>query len=370
MRRHLMSHEHRCLLSTHAHWSLSLLCSFEWNQWSPTERAWAEEQKRLRTRLITTDALGFAWPPTGSMSAAAASAAANTDASVASLPPLTLIGGLDISFVTGSDEACVALVVCAYPPPHGSGEMRVLYESFEMVTMVEPYIPGFLAFREVGFLLRMLEQLRASRPELVPQLLFIDGNGILHPRGFGIASHLGVLADIPTIGVAKNLHMVDGLERDAVHAQATGSLRRGGDSFPLVGRSGTVWGACLRSTDASSNPIFVSIGHRICLDTATAIVHSCCQHRIPTPVRHADLKSRDCIRQWKTARPAPPAPQPAAGASAAPVVAPAACRADEDAVARVADAASSTPSPHTREAQPQNERGQDLPTVAASSSSS
>jgi len=68
--------------------------------------------------------------------------------------------------------------------------MRVLYESFEMVTLTEPYIPGFLAFREVGFLLRMLEKLRADKPELVPQLILIDGNGILHPRGVSLgASH-------------------------------------------------------------------------------------------------------------------------------------------------------------------------------------
>ena len=157
-------------------------------QWGPTERAWAEEQKRLRTRLITTDALGFAWPPASAASAAVASAA---DATAAPLPPLTLVGGLDISFVgDGSDDACAALVVCAYPPPSGSGEMRVLYESFEMVTLTEPYIPGFLAFREVGFLLRMLEKLRADKPELVPQLILIDGNGILHPRGVSLgASH-------------------------------------------------------------------------------------------------------------------------------------------------------------------------------------
>lgn len=186
---------------------------------------------------------------------------------------------------------------------------------------------------------------------------------------FGLAAHFGVLADIPAVGVAKNLHMVDGLERDAVHAQAISTLRRGGDSFPLVGRSGTVWGACVRSTDASSNPIFVSIGHRISLATATVVVHSCCQHRIPTPVRYADLRSRECIRQWKTARPVPPAAQSAAapGVSAAPV---AACRADCNAVVNVA--ASSSPQPHAAGAQPQS--GQplcaDLPAAAASSSGS
>jgi deoxyinosine 3'endonuclease (endonuclease V) len=177
--------------------------------------------------------------------------------------------------------------------------MRIAYEAYVMVQLTEEYIPGYLAFREVPHLLRLLEQLRKQAPALMPQLLMVDGNGILHPRGFGLASHLGVLSDLPTIGIGKNLHMVDGLERTAVQARGTAELHRGGEHFELVGHSGTVWGASLRSTDSASNPIFVSIGHRISLHTAVNIVHACCQHRIPTPVRLADLGSREFIRQWK-----------------------------------------------------------------------
>lgn len=72
-----------------------------------------------------------------------------------------------------------------------------------MVQLTQPYIPGFLAFREVDHLLALLERLRASRPELVPDVIFVDGNGVLHPRGFGLASHLGVLARIPTVGLRR-----------------------------------------------------------------------------------------------------------------------------------------------------------------------
>ena len=115
---------------------------------------------------------------------------------------------------------------------------------------------------------------------------------------FGLACQLGVLADIPTLGVGKNLHMVDGLDRAAVDAEASRCLHRGGQSFPLVGDSGRMWGACLRSTDAARNPIFVSIGHRVSLDTAVKLTHLCCHHRIPEPVRMADLRSREFIRQW------------------------------------------------------------------------
>lgn len=81
--------------------------------------------------------------------------------------------------------------------------LNVVYERYQMVRLTKPYIPGFLAFREVPFLLDLLNELRKTRPELVPQVVFMDGNGVLHPRGCGVACHFGVVADIPTIGVAK-----------------------------------------------------------------------------------------------------------------------------------------------------------------------
>jgi deoxyinosine 3'endonuclease (endonuclease V) len=296
--------------------------------------AWSAEQQQLRTRLVTTDDLGFDWPlqsgsrdsGTGESTEAAAadapallyasspdlymsesksdseaSSAVNRRPSLSPPAPLTLVGGMDISFVgDGADDACAALIVCEFPP-QADGSMRIVYEDYERVVMKEQYMPGFLAFREVPHLLRLLDRMRIQAPHLFPQIVLVDGNGRLHPRGFGLACQLGVLADVPTIGIGKNLHMVDGLERDTVSAHANSTLKRGGQSFPLVGSSGTVWGACLRSTHASSNPIFVSIGHRISLDTAVLITHACCQHRIPTPVRMADLRSRQVIRQWKSA---------------------------------------------------------------------
>jgi len=277
---------------------------------SATEIVWAAEQTRLRAKLACSDALGFVWPPAAATTATqlpqpAATPAASATAAAAtfapSLPPLRHVGGVDISFVgEPSTAACAALVVCEFPPA-ADGSMRVVYEDYRMVHMTEPYIPGFLAFREVQHLTALLDRMRERAPALFPQLLLVDGNGLLHPRGLGCASHLGVLADLPTIGVAKNLHMVDGLERTVVQARATAELHRGGDHFELVGNSGTVWGACMRSTDASSNPVFVSIGHRISLNTALQVVHACCQHRVPTPVRLADLGSRDFIRKGKAA---------------------------------------------------------------------
>lgn len=79
----------------------------------------------------------------------------------------------------------------------------MVYEDYQMVKLTQPYIPGFLAFREVPHLLVLLQKLRKNRPDLVPGVIFMDGNGVLHPRGCGVACHFGVVADIPTLGVAK-----------------------------------------------------------------------------------------------------------------------------------------------------------------------
>lgn len=134
--------------------------------------------------------------------------------------------------------------LCAvHPPaaavPHQGGSL------FRMVRLTAPYIPGFLAFRECEFLVALLDELRGSRPDLVPQLLFVDGNGVLHPRGFGLAAHLGVLAGIPSIGIGKNLLCVDGLEMKAVKGAAHEALERGVDCTALRGASGRVWGAAM-----------------------------------------------------------------------------------------------------------------------------
>ncbi|XP_078347291.1 endonuclease V-like [Oculina patagonica] len=133
------------------------------------------------------------------------------------------------------------------------------------------------------------------------KVILVDGNGMLHPRGFGIACHLGVLTDIPTVGVAKTLFHVDGIERDSKHAdQIKNLLKTSGDCFPLLGSSGTTWGKALRSTQQACNPIYVSVGHKIGLETAVSLTHACCQYRIPEPIRQADIRSREYLRQHYT----------------------------------------------------------------------
>ncbi|NXP06000.1 ENDOV Endonuclease, partial [Thinocorus orbignyianus] len=191
---------------------------------------------------------------------------------------LERVGGVDLSYIKGDEtSACASLVVLSYPA------MEVLYEDCRMVTVSAPYIAGFLAFREVPFLVEAVQRLQQEKPRLRPQVLLVDGNGLLHPRGFGVACHLGVLTDLPCIGVAKNLLQTDGLVRDELHKEQIRSLQKEGDTFPLTGTSGRARG--MVSSSNSSRPLYISVGHRVCLETAVRLVKSCCRYRIPEPIR-------------------------------------------------------------------------------------
>nr|XP_048285293.1 endonuclease V isoform X6 [Myodes glareolus] len=173
----------------------------------------------------------------------------------------------------------------------------VVYEDSRMVRLKAPYVSGFLAFREVPFLVKLVQWLQEKEPDFMPQVLLVDGNGVLHQRGFGVACHLGVLTDLPCIGVAKKLLQVDGLENNSVHKEKIVLLQAGGDTFPLMGNSGTVLGMALKSHDHSTKPLYVSVGHRISLEVAVRLTHCCCRFRIPEPIRQADIRSREYIRR-------------------------------------------------------------------------
>lgn len=139
-----------------------------------------------------------------------------------------------------------------------------------------PYRTGFLSFREVPVALAALRLLRET-----PDLVMVDGQGLAHPRRFGLACHLGVLLDLPTIGVAKSRLLGRFAEPGP----------RPGDWTPLEDKAEIV-GAVLR-TRSDCRPLFVSIGHRIDLEPAVALVRATvARHRLPEPTRLADLLSR------------------------------------------------------------------------------
>ena len=136
-----------------------------------------------------------------------------------------------------------------------------------------PYVPGYLAFREVPAVSDAL-----ARLETVPDVILVDGQGMAHPRRFGLACHLGLTAGIPTIGCAKSrlLGRFEGL----------GDER--GSAAPLVDKREVI-GAAVR-TRTSVSPVYVSVGHRVSLDAAIAFTLDCCgRYRVPEPTRLAHM---------------------------------------------------------------------------------
>jgi len=177
------------------------------------------------------------------------------------------IAGADISVRVARGEARAAVVVLKYP------ELD-LVESRVIAGRVDfPYIPGLLSFREAPLILDACEQLSVE-----PDILLVDGQGLLHPRRFGLACHLGLLLDMPAIGCAKS-RLCGGHD--------TPPDEPGG--YAEVIDNGETIGAALR-TKAGVKPVYVSIGNYISLKDAIGWVLKCCRgYRLPEPTRLAHL---------------------------------------------------------------------------------
>lgn len=144
---------------------------------------------------------------------------------------LKLVGAVDIGYSKSDDRKAVAVILVMEFP-----SMKILYEdSHSEIQTGYPYIPGFLAFKEIPVYQTLFDRLKQNHPELFPQVLLVDGNGILHTRKFGCASHIGVQFDIPTIGVAKTPFDVDGMNKSTYKAAYQGKLNAAGDCVNLVG---------------------------------------------------------------------------------------------------------------------------------------
>lgn len=206
----------------------------------------------------------------------------------------TIIAGLDITPLRPPDERAVAAVVILRLP-----SLEVVYEDIQIVKPPINYIPGYLGFRECPIYQSLLSKIPSS---LQPEVILVDGFGTLHPRQCGAASHLGVLTDIPTIGVAKNVLNIGTLTtksvRDIVDVSQSNvvllKIDKDGETIPSSPSddpSTVVVGAAVRPLGCS-RPIYVSIGHRVSLESAVDIVLKCCKYRIPEPIRQADLRSR------------------------------------------------------------------------------
>ncbi|RKX95421.1 MAG: deoxyribonuclease V [Spirochaetes bacterium] len=173
------------------------------------------------------------------------------------------VAGMDIGF--HGKVARASCVVLTYP------ECKVIEKRIYEGSVNFPYIPGYLSFREIPILASVLEMI-----ENEPDLLIADGQGVAHPRRLGLAAHIGLLTDKPTIGCAKSL-LVGKCEEP--------ENRKGAYSY-LVDK-GEIIGACLR-TRVGVKPVYVSIGHRISLESSIEYVLGCCnKYRLPEPTREA-----------------------------------------------------------------------------------
>ena len=195
-------------------------------------------QTKLRTKVITEDSLGTA----------------------------NYVAGVDVGFENNYAITKAAVAVLSYP------DLKLVETTSALLPTTFPYIPGYLSFREIPAILAALEQV-----QITPDLILCDGQGLAHPRRFGLACHLGVLLDLPTIGVAKSLLI-------GKHEELS---PKKGQWQPLIHEGETI-GVVLRSR-TNVKPIYVSIGHRISLPTAIEYVMGCLtKYRLPETTRWAD----------------------------------------------------------------------------------
>jgi deoxyribonuclease V len=218
------------------------------HRWDVTPAEAREIQLRLRERMERSDRLG----------------------------KIRRVGGADValllpgprSWETGRGRAIAGVIVYRFP------EMEEVERASVVQPLTFPYVPGLLSFREIPALLAAFARLRNA-----PDLIFCDGQGYAHPRRFGLACHLGVLLDRPSIGVAKSL---------LVGVPGTPGQRAGSTASLVDPQTGETIGAVVR-TVTGVKPVYVSQGHRISLDHAVELTLAATDgYRIPRPTRDAD----------------------------------------------------------------------------------
>lgn len=207
------------------------------HEWALTAEAAIVIQQELRQDVITQDQFGA----------------------------VNYVAGIDVGFEDDGAVTRAAVAVLSYP------ELQFCDSAIARRPTTFPYIPGFLSFREVPAVLDALEQVKT-----VPDLLLCDGQGLAHPRRFGIACHLGILTNLPAIGVAKSRLI-------GTYAEVPDER---GAWVPLMQKKDTI-GAVLK-TRIGTNPLFISSGHRISLESAIAYVMGCTtKYRLPETTRYA-----------------------------------------------------------------------------------
>ena len=180
------------------------------------------------------------------------------------------VGSVDVNYKKGMAKATAAAVVLSFPG------LEVLETRVVEGEISFPYVPGLFSFREIPLLIPALEKLKTT-----PSVMLVDGQGIAHPQRMGLAAHLGILMDIPTIGCAKSPLL-------GTHEEP--SIEKG--AYTYLYDQTEVIGAVVR-TRTNISPVYISIGHKISLHTAVEVTLKCTpKFRIPEPLRTAHQMSR------------------------------------------------------------------------------
>jgi deoxyinosine 3'endonuclease (endonuclease V) len=196
--------------------------------------------------------------------------------------------GLDISFKKDSDIAVVTAVIMCFD------SLEIVTEHSQVIKMSQPYIAGYLAFRELDGYILVFQNIIAKNISLLDKIAFImiDGNGILHPKMMGIATHFGILVDIPTIGCGKQLYQIDGLNRKFIRNTMD---RQKTDTYLLKGKSQKVYGWAVRKP-GNCRLVYITPGHKVSIMETLDLVIPLMNTTQPEPTRQADLISRNYIR--------------------------------------------------------------------------
>lgn len=216
-------------------------------------RVLREEQRELAENIVLQDPKGFQTPQ--------------------------FIAGADVGFEQSGDITRAAIAILRYP------SMELVEYQIARIATTMPYIPGFLSFRELPALMQAWQQLK-QRPDIV----LVDGQGIAHPRRLGVASHFGLMIDVPTIGVAKSRLFGKFLPLDDV-------LHSRQSLYDRDEQIGWVWRSKLRC-----NPLFISPGNHIGIESAFFWVEQCMRgYRLPEPTRWADAvaSNRVAFQRWQ-----------------------------------------------------------------------
>ncbi|MBI3461578.1 MAG: deoxyribonuclease V [Planctomycetes bacterium] len=209
------------------------------HRWDLTPREAADVQRRLAGRVLSRPALRS----------------------------FSLVAGADVSFHKTARKVYAGVVVCR------GDTLEVVERTGVALPESFPYVPGLLSFREAPAVLQCFEKLT-----LEPDVILFDGQGLAHPRRFGLASHLGLLLNRPSIGCAKS-RLIGEYREPGRRRGCRSQLRAGRETIGIVLR-----------TQTGIKPVYVSVGHRIDLGSAVAVVLRCARkYRLPEPTRQAHL---------------------------------------------------------------------------------